>query len=132
MATAKEKELEHQYKMRRLQVFAGAVQQFVSLGCVIAVCGCIYLSVRQLAGRQTTADLVFRVIADLKANRSMSLVLSWVLTGGTAFWAYGERRLRKRHVKRVAAESSELQVLIDPKRRSSNLTKRGETASEDI
>lgn len=125
-------ELEHAYKMRRLQVISVMWQRLMNLGCVIAPCAFLYLSVRELAGKQTTSDLAFRAIADFRADRPLALILSWVLTGGTAGWAVVERRLRKRHVKRVSSEASEMQSLIDPKRRSSNLTKRGETAMEDI
>lgn len=130
MATTKE--LEHAYKMRRLQILSTAWQRLMNLCCVVVICGCVYYSIRELAGKQTAADIAFKVIADLKANRPVAMILSWVLTGGTTGWAVLERKLRKRHIKRIASEASEMQSLIDPKRRSSNLSKRGETATEDI
>jgi hypothetical protein len=130
MATAKE--LEYTYKMRRLQVISTAWQRFIHFCCVAVFCSCFYFSVRELAGKQTSADLVFKAVADLKSNRWMALTLSWMLTGGTTGWAVVERRLRKRHIKRVSSEASEMQSFIDAKRRSSNLSKRGDTAPEDI
>lgn len=130
MATSRE--LEHAYKIRQLQVVSSMWRGFITLGCVVAVCGCIVLCVRQLAGKQTAADIGFKAVADLKANRWIALGLSWLLTGGTTGWAVLERRLRKRHIRRVSSESSELQAIIDPKRRSSNLSIRGETSPGDV
>jgi hypothetical protein len=86
---------------------------------------------RALAGRQTFADLRFKLIAEMYANHWAALILSWVLTTGTTGWAMGERALRKRHIKRIASESSQLQKMIDPKRRSSHLMNDGSTRPED-
>lgn len=126
------KELDHAYRMRRLQMFSGMWRHFMTFCCVGVICACFYLSVRTLAGKSTTADLVFKAIANLKANRFVALIVSWALTCGASGWAISERRLRKRHVRRISSEASEMQAQIDPNRRSSHLSKRGETASEDI
>jgi hypothetical protein len=132
MASTRELELNHQYRMRRMQVVSSVFQKFFGFLCVFAICGCIYLSVRELAGKNTWADVGFRLLADLKVNRFVALMISWVLTGGCVFWALGERSLRKRHIRRISAESSKMQERIDPNRRSSKLTTKGETGREDI
>ncbi len=46
-------------------------------------------------------------------------------------WGAGERYLRKRHIKRVSSEVSEMQKMLDRGRRSSSLSKKGETSPED-
>jgi hypothetical protein len=98
---------------------------------VLVVCACFYGCVRELAGKVTWADLRFRVLANLSANRWAALIVSWSLTGGATTWALGERRLRKAHIRRVSSESSEMQKILDPKRRSSGLNLRGDTSPGD-
>lgn len=90
------------------------------------------MCVRELAGRQTFADLRFRVIADLKASKYFGLILPWGLTAMATSYGLGQRYLRKRHIKRVSSEHSKIQEKLDPGRRSSHLSKKGETTREDF
>jgi len=129
MATSKE--LDHQYRMAKLQSWTSISRAIIRLLMIGAVATAIVFCFRALAGQVTFADIRFRAIANLKANRFFGLIVSWLLTGFTGSWALGERWLRKRHIKRVASESSELQALIDPKRRSSNLNFDGNSRPED-
>ena len=132
MAARTDKELDHEFRMRQVQAFSTRWQSCVNFLCVAALCLCVYFSVRELAGKQTFADLGFKAVADLKANQWFGLALpwgGWVLTTG---WAIGERRLRKRHIDRVSSENSEMQKMLDPGRRSSSLSKKGETSPEDF
>ncbi len=131
VASRKEKELDHQYRMRRLQLLSAGWEQFLRAASVLAVCVCGYFCIRELAGRQTFADIRFRVIADLKANKWMAFVVPWGVAAVATAWGAGERYLRKRHIKRVSSEQSEMQKMLDVGRRSSNLSKRGETSPED-
>jgi cytochrome c biogenesis factor len=130
MATARE--LDHQYRMRRLQVLSQAWNSLLTFLGIAAICVCVYFSIRELAGRTTFADLRFKVLADLKANRWLAMCLSWGLATTSTGWALGERYLRKRHIQRISSETSEMQKLLDPSRRSSSLSKEGNTSSEDI
>lgn len=132
MAGRKDKELDHQFRMRVVQVVSLGWQQTMRALIVLAVCLCVYCSIRQLSGRHTFADIRFRAIADLKANRYFGLILPWGVCGVATVWGAGERWLRKRHIKRVSSEGSEIQRKIDPGRRSSNLTKKGESSPEDF
>jgi hypothetical protein len=99
--------------------------------CVLAPCICLFYGLRELAGRQTLADISFKVVADLKANRWMALSVPWGVASVATIWGAGERYLRKRHIKRVSSEESEMQKMLDPGRRSSSLNKKGETSPED-
>jgi negative regulator of sigma E activity len=131
MATRAEQELKHQFRMRLVQVVSVGWEQLIRAAMVACVCLCIYFCIRELAGKQTLADIRFRMIADLKANRWMAVAVPWGLTAATTAWGAGERYLRKRHIRRVSSEASEMQKRLDPGRRSSNLSKTGETNRED-
>ena len=132
MQMARRDELDHQYKMQRLRELSRGWRSFVTFLCIVAVCTCIYLCVRELAGKQTWADIRFRALADVKANRWAAILVSWALTGCTSLWAFAERTLRKSHVRRVSNEVSELQKKIDPNRRSSGLSVEGNTHPGDL
>ena len=132
MAARKDKELDHEFRMRLLQALTSAWQAAMGFLGVLAVCFCIYFSVRALSGRQTSADLRFQAIADFKANRWFGLILPWGVATLSTAWGAGERALRKRHIKRISSESSEMQKQLDPGRRSSRLSKKGETSPEDF
>jgi hypothetical protein len=125
------RELDHQYRMTKLVQRTGIGRAIIRLLMICAAGTTIVFTARALAGRQTFADLRFKMIAEMYANRWMALILSWLLTTTTSGWAIGERWLRKRHIKRVSSESSQLQKMVDPSRRSSHLMTDGTTRPED-
>jgi hypothetical protein len=118
--------------MRVVQAVSVAWRDLMGFGCVLVFCATLYFSIRDLAGRQTLADLKFSAIADLKANKYFGVIFPWGLWTFTALWGGSERWLRKRHIKRVSSESSEMQRKFDPGRRSSGLSKKGDTNPEDF
>jgi amino acid permease len=128
---ASQKELDHQYRMTRLVQNTSTARAVIRLLMVVAVCAALVLMTRALAGHITFADITFRAIAELYANRWSALMLSWMLTGASTSWAIGERALRRRHIKRVANEVSEMQRVIDAGKRSSRLRIDGNTRRED-
>jgi len=111
---ANPKEIEHQYRMRRLQALSVGWESLIRFLCVLAPCVAVYFCVREVAGRVTVADLNFKAFADLKVNHWLALSLPWAATTLATSWAVGERRLRKRHIKRVTSEVSEMQTMLDP------------------
>ncbi len=126
-----DRELNHQYRMRILLAISDGWQALLRFLSFAAFCACVYFSARVLAGKQTSADLRFSAIANLTANRWFGLILPWGLFAISTTWGAGERFLRKRHIKRISSESSEMQKLLDPNRRSSSLSKMGDTNPED-
>lgn len=126
-----QRELDHQYRMARLASFTSVGRAVIRLLMICAAGTTLVFLVRAIAGKQTFADLRFRGIAELYANRWAALILSWILTTGSTGWAIGERALRKRNIRRVASESSLLQKMVDPNRRSSHLMTDGSTRPED-
>jgi hypothetical protein len=127
-----DRELDHQYRMRIVQAVSVGWLALTRLLCVAVFCWFAYLSVRELAGRQTLADVRFRLLADLKASKYFGLILPWGLAAMATSYGLGQRHLRKRHIKRVSSEHSKIQEKLDPGRRSSHLSKKGETSPEDF
>ena len=132
MAARIDRELDHQYRMRLVQEISVGWQSLMRFLCFAAFCACVYFSLRDLSGKQTLADLKFSALADFKANKYFGLILPWGLFTLTAMWGAGERYLRKRHIKRISSESSDMQRMLDPGRRTSRLSKKGETSPEDF
>lgn len=81
----------------------------------------------EYAGKQTSADIAMSFLGDLKVSITISLIVG--VLGG----AYGlvQRKLRKDTVERLQGRNQELESIIDSRRSSSKLTKRGETRLED-
>lgn len=81
----------------------------------------------EYAGKQTSADIAMSFFGDLKVSITLSLIVG--IFGG----AYGllQRKLRKDTVERLQGRIQELESVIDSRRSSSKLTKRGETRVED-
>src|ERR1035437_8344834 len=123
----RDKDLDHAFRMRVVQAISLGWQATLRFGRIALVCACIYFCVRELAGRPTWADVEFKVIADLKAYKYFGLILPWSVAAITTGWAGGERYLRKKHIKRVSSEASEMQKFIATGRRSSQLSKKAET-----
>jgi hypothetical protein len=126
------RELDHAYRLRRLQIIQNLGNQFFRTACVGLPSLFLWLSVRDLAGHQTVADIAFKAIADFKINQHLSQVLPWGATTAATGWAFGERVLRKRHIRRSAKEFAALHKKIDPARLSSSLTTEGDTSPEDL
>ena len=128
---ATQRELDHQFRMQRLRVISIGYCR-LDVYFVVIFCGCLDLCVRELAGRQTLADIRFKMIADFKANKWMGLLVPWGTATVSTGWALTEKYLRKRHIRRISSEVSEMQKSIQPARRSSKLSKKGETQREDL
>lgn len=120
-------ELEWAKYNKRWDIIGGIFNGLIRWGGVTACLYFLYLIVDSLAGKTTTTDIALKAITDLKLDRG----ILYLLTGGTTLWAIGERRLRKKTIKDMAAHTKKLEELIDPNRTSSNLTETGDTHPED-
>lgn len=78
-----------------------------------------------IAGRETILSLYVSFLSDIK------VVASFALAGFAGFWALAERWLRHRKVEHLQGRIRELEVSIDPKRTSSQLTSKGKTNPKD-
>ncbi len=81
-------------------------------------------AVGSLAGQNT--NVVLSLLADLK------FTITIVLAGSAAAWAAIERVLRQRKVVEMQDRIIKLEKLIDPKRSTSGLSRRGRTNLKDI
>ena len=79
------------------------------------------------AGKQTLADVGFKVLANITFSRTVN----WTATGGAAIWAVSERRLRKKIIRQKARRIKELEEYVDKNRSSSALMSDGSTRPED-
>ena len=125
-------ELDHQYRMRRIQFWQDVVRRGLSTLVGTVWAAGLYFSVRELAGRATTADIAFKILADLKANQPAAIMASWLLTTGSVGWAASERYLRRRYIKKHHPIVRRYQELLDKERGSSGLTQIGTTQEGDI
>jgi|SRR5208282_2641212 len=119
--------LRYQAKFRRYEIIATSVQLAFPWGALCFIAYMAYLSVSALAGQTTLAKLGLAVAGNVNVNQAFAWLLS-ALFGG---YGLNERRLRRKTVKRLGTENSELAKLIDPKRSSSHLTVKGTTRRED-
>lgn len=90
-----------------------------------------YLTVRQLAGRTSFADMTFRVLADVKANKPISEILGYLFGFVGISYGTAEKWLRRRHIQRTAPMTLDRERQFDPDRTSSSITLKGETRPED-
>jgi hypothetical protein len=79
------------------------------------------------AGKSSFADLTLRLLAKM----SVVLGLSVTLSGISVTLYLRERKLHRDTRERLTARITALELRIDPKRTSSQLTPRGETRRED-
>lgn len=85
------------------------------------------LAVEAYAGKITLAGF----LVSLGANVTTNLLVSWSVAIGFGIWVFLERKLKRDTVERLSLRIKELELRIDRKRSSSDLTKRGDTRPED-
>jgi hypothetical protein len=122
-----DKDRQLQRDLQRAELTAGIIRQFIRWCGIVA---CAYLgkeSIGLLAGRETIADIVLKVLSNVQVNVAVSWAVSAV--AGSAW--YVERRLRKKDIERLSARTKELELRLDPNRTSSSLTPQGDTQPGD-
>ncbi|WP_022949551.1 hypothetical protein [Methylohalobius crimeensis] len=86
-----------------------------------------YLSLKELAGKATIADIAFTFLGKQAVSNwgyNLALFVSII-------WALTERKLRLRKTKYLSERPKNLEKQIDPNRTSSGLQPTGETNPED-
>jgi hypothetical protein len=91
-----------------------------------------YRCVAMLAGRETVAQFGLFLVADLKATKAFSHVVSWALGAGGTAYGVRERNLRRKSIKRITEHTIAIEKKLDPERSTSHLTDRGTTRREDL
>lgn len=86
-----------------------------------------YLSVEALAGQTTAASIGVNILGNLQLGNA----IAWLVGASGLAYGYQQRKLRKDEIERLAERNRRLEHKIDPKRSSSELTKRGDSRKED-
>jgi hypothetical protein len=118
---------QHSYQVARVE----EIGRTVRIVCVCLLIGflgyCARLAVADLAGRVTDANIAMRFLGDLQA----SISLAWVIGAGGAAYGYGQNRLRKRTVTHLGNQNRALELRLDARRSSSELSPTGDTNPGD-
>ncbi len=97
------------------------------IACVALIIGGLERIAHELAGKQTEANIFFKILANIR----VSVALAWTAAAGGVGWGITERRLRKRAVRRLSERVRELEERLNPDRQSSNIDSGGGTNKED-
>lgn len=84
-------------------------------------------AIEALSGKETDANIIVSLLGKLE----ISVVLSWVIGGAGVAYGRAQMKLRKSTVERLHGRIKSLEAGIDPARKSSKLTPRGDTNPED-
>lgn len=94
------------------------------------ICTCVWFmadALKAYAGKQSVANMAFGVLADIKFVWTVSVAVG--ITGLALY--FREVSLHRKTRERLAARNTELELRIDPTRRSSKLTSKGMTREDD-
>jgi hypothetical protein len=115
--------LDNQLSFKQLDSLVEVIREAIKWGSLVAIFYIIFLCVQSLAGKTTMANIGIRVLGNIKVSNGIIAVF------GAGGWAYGlgQRSLRRKFIERNAGDKNRLEMLIDPSRSSSNLSKTGTT-----
>lgn len=99
----------------------------IKYGALVGVFYFIYLSVLALSGKHTFADIGISVLGGV----NISVSLAWLFGIGGILYGIWQRKVRKDTVERLQGRNQYLELQIDSKRSTSQLTPRGDTREED-
>lgn len=120
---------EHRFRIALKSIkSAVTVARYAAWVAAVAIAG-HYISdvVRDLAGKQTDASFILKMILGLSADRWIAYAVG---AAGAAF-GWNERRLKRRDIKRLSHRTMDLEKRLDPERTSSELLPDGRTREDD-
>lgn len=116
--------------IKQSKIAEGVIQvinNLIRYGTILGVSYHLYLAVESLSGRTTLADIGISFLGNL----NISVAIAWVSCIVGIVYGMNQKKLKNDTVERLQSRITDLEKEIDPKRSSSNLTKRGETRQED-
>jgi hypothetical protein len=125
--TPSAEELKFHLSMKKWEVVQTVWSTSFPWLCSVAIAAFIWLTARSLAGKMTFAQIGMSLLGDLKISDGVAYMFG---AGGVGY-GYKERRLRQRTIERLSSRIEDLEKGKDPRRSSSNLTKRGTTRQGD-
>jgi len=124
-------EADYRLSYKRIDAVVTVVKTVCMYGWPVLCTYFLYRIAAVLAGKTTLASFAMSVAIAVLGNDKVMKTIYIVLTGGSIAYGAGQRRLRRREIKRHTARPRELEKLIDPGRSSSGLTSEGTTRPED-
>lgn len=126
-----DKELNFQLSVRKIdnraRTTVNIANAFLKYSCIVLIFFFLYLSVKELAGRNTDANIFFSIMGDIKLDQWVAFIF------GSSGVTYGlvQRNLRRKTIKRISTRCDELERKINPNKKSSGITSEGKTQLED-
>jgi hypothetical protein len=120
---------EHRFRITLKLIESGVtVARYCAFVAIVAFGG-YYIRgiVHDLAGKQTDASFVVKMILSLSADRWIAYAVG---AAGAAF-GWNERRLKRRDIRRLSRRTTELEKRLDQDRTSSELLPDGRTREDD-
>lgn len=124
-------EADYRLSYKRIDAVITVIKTLCMYGWPVACAYFLYKIALVLAGKTTLASFAMSVGVAVLGNDKVMKTIYIVLTGGSIAYGVGERRLRRREIKRHTERPRKLEQLIDPNRTSSGLTSEGTTRPED-
>jgi hypothetical protein len=117
----------YQLSYRIYEGIFSTIKALLKYGSIVLIVRYGYYAVLALAGKQTFADVGFRILGNVQISHNICYL---VATGGILY-GVGQRTMRRRHIKRVDSLKNNYERMLDPRRTSSGLTHTGQTRPED-
>jgi hypothetical protein len=114
-----------QVALLKIDRFYRTVRTAIRVGGHCFAAWCLYLSVESVAGKTTAFSVGLSFLWDVR------LGLAFSVAGSAILWATAERWLRHRKVEFMQGRIRGLELKIDPKRSTSELTTKGGTNPKD-
>lgn len=133
--SSRRKDEEQTRRIKIVQGFAlvgGLGNSLLKYGSISSVAYYAFRTIKELAGKNTFAELTFNSAINWIANDYMASALGLVFGFSGIYYGVREARLRKDAIERLSVYQERYERELDPKRSSSKLTTRGETRPEDL
>lgn len=124
-------EADHRLSYKRIDAVVTVTKTLCMYGWPVACMYFLYKIALVLAGKTTLASFAMSVAVAVLGNDRIVKVVWIIVTSGSIAYGVGQRRLRRREIKRHTERPRKLETLIDPSRTSSGLTSEGTTRPED-
>ena len=126
-ADRRSREFRHAEKQQLIDAISRFLNNLVRYGAFVAVAVFVYLSIKELAGKATLANIGIRLFSDIRITEAVAWAVAAFTGGG---WFKSWRQVRKST--EIADQKARLERKIDPNRTSSDLTQYGGTNPEDV
>lgn len=125
------KELEYKLQSQKWDVGLRIGLALIKWSAISVIVWRLGVAAEAFAGKSTLADFGVQLVADLKANKFFSHIVTGCFGLGGLGYGIRERALRRRDIRRLGNRVVDSEKRLDPNRTSSGLTADGNTRPED-